>query len=247
MAFGTPVAAVSLVVAFLWLQLTYFGVKTTLLCRRQTRPEEDEALKRFLQREHSKLGKMSWAEKVVLGHFILLVLLWLTRAPGLFPGWSTIFPNKKYVSDAAPAILVSLSLFVFPMERPTIFCCRGEGKQRSYTSSPSILQWAPLSRKLPWGVLLLLGGGFALAQATQVSGLSSLIAEQLMVIGSLPAWVACVVVVVVTSVTTEITSNTVIATLLLPILAQVFSDLQTNLAALFWNFLELLGAFSRSY
>ena len=51
-----------------------------------------------------------------------------------------------------------------------------------------------------------------------------MIANQLMVIGTLPAWVAGIVVVVVTSLTTEITSNTVITTLLLPIMAQVVSS-----------------------
>ncbi|XP_070205693.1 Na(+)/citrate cotransporter-like [Littorina saxatilis] len=220
MAFGTPVAALSLALTWLWLQLYFFGVKTTLLCRRQTHAEEDRRLEEFLRREHKKLGHMSFAEKVVLGHFVALVLLWLTRSPGVFTGWSVLFP-KGYVSDAVPAVLVALSLFVFPRQRPRIFCCRGDDDKDAYTSSPSIVQWAPLSKKFPWGVLLLLGGGFAVAEGTKVSGLSNLIAQQMMVIGELPAWAACVVVVVFTSVTTEITSNTVIATLLLPILAQV--------------------------
>ncbi|KAK7494056.1 hypothetical protein BaRGS_00014714, partial [Batillaria attramentaria] len=168
-----------------------------------------------------------FAEKVVLGHFLVLVALWVTRSPGIFPGWVTVFP-KGYVSDAVPAVLVALSLFVWPRVPPRIFCCRGDGDAKPYVAAPSILRWAPLSRKFPWGVLLLLGGGFALAEGTKVSGLSSLIARQMMAIGQFPAWAACALVVVMTSATTEVTSNTVIATLLLPILAQVASAMAVH-------------------
>ena len=60
MAFGVPVAVLNLALTWLWLQLMYFGVKNTLLCRPQTSAEEDSALEKFLRREHKKLGSMRY-------------------------------------------------------------------------------------------------------------------------------------------------------------------------------------------
>ncbi|KAK7494075.1 hypothetical protein BaRGS_00014733 [Batillaria attramentaria] len=88
-------------------------------------------------------------------------------------------------------------------------------------SQPSVVRWKSVCRKIPWGIFLLLGGGFALVEGIKVSGLSSLIAGHMMVFTQLPPWLAMISVIVSTSLFTEIVSNTVLTTLLLPILAQL--------------------------
>lgn len=62
-------------------------------CRTETSPREQAAYG-IIQGEYRKLGLMSFAEKLVLGLFILLVILWFTREPGFVPGWGSFFDRK---------------------------------------------------------------------------------------------------------------------------------------------------------
>ena len=77
---------------------------------------------------------------------------------------------------------------------------------------------------MPWGLVLLLGGGFALAKATEVSGLSALLGSQLeAVLGGLGAWPLVIVVSVLSAAATEITSNVATCSVLLPVLRDLVS------------------------
>ena len=71
---------------------------------------------------------------------------------------------------------------------------------------------------MPWGLVLLLGGGFAIAKATDVSGLSRLLGEQLVVLDFLDRRLLVLVICIFTAVATEVTSNVATCSILLPIL-----------------------------
>ena len=82
-----------------------------------------------------------------------------------------------------------------------------------------------MEKRLPWGVILLLGGGFALADSTKKTGLSTYIGHQLIALKDIPIrGVAAIIGVAVTFVT-EVASNTATANIVVPILSDISKDL----------------------
>lgn len=147
----------------------------------------------------AKMGKMTPSEIRVLAVFAITALLWITRTEP-HGGW----PNGigiTGVGDSTIAILAVVVLFLVP---------NGEGE--------ALLTWESAS-KIPWGLLILFGGGIALARAFEASGLAAAIAKGLAFVTHLPAWSMLVVLCLGVSFLTEITSNTATATLLMPVLA----------------------------
>ncbi|KAK6967689.1 solute carrier family 13 member 3 [Biomphalaria glabrata] len=225
--FGFPMSLLLLLGTYVWMYRTGFGFRSFFRCSSSVSRNELERTKRAVREEFDKLGSLKFNEVIVLIHFVLLVSLWLLRAPGSFPGWATFF-KPGHVTDASVAILVASSLFVFPNERPNVLFFRSKGDSSPSRSSPSILTWKSTMKKFPWGVIFLCGGGFALSEAIKVSGLSKMIAQNLMFIQVLPGWAACLVVVILTSAVTEIVSNTVVTMLLLPMLKELAIAMQLH-------------------
>ena len=131
--------------------------------------------------------------------FLVTALLWVTRKEP-FGGWSELL-NLPDANDASVALLAVVAMFLIP---------NGKGEK--------LLDWETAAT-IPWGILLLFGGGVTIATAFAASGLSSLVGEALAGVSTLP--VVLLVVVTCLSVTflTEITSNTATTALLMPILA----------------------------
>jgi len=158
-----------------------------------------------LQKSLSELGSMRFEEKIVGWVLGLTALLWMSRkgiqSDGFtIPGWNELLPYHG-VDDGTVAILMASLLFLF----------RSQNHQ-------SILNTASF-RKLPWDIILLLGGGFALAYGMQHSGLSGWVGSQLEFLSAVPlplmlVGIACIIIFL-----TEITSNTATTQVMLPILA----------------------------
>jgi len=164
-----------------------------------------------LREERRRLGPPSGGERIVAWAFAATAALWITRAPVQLgsvrlPGWSTLFPRPEFIHDAPVVMATCLPLFM-------IVAADAAGNRRP------ILTWAAVERKAPWGILLLFGGGFALAAGFESSGLARWIGERLAGLGALPLPVLVFVLCLGVSFLTEVTSNTATATLLLPILA----------------------------
>ena len=120
----------------------------------------------IIQGEYDKLGDITFPEKMIIGMFVLLLSLWLTRQPGgPGTGWSVYFKDK-YVSDGSSAILIGFLLFVLPAEPPFRTDENGE-----YIVSKPLLTWKQVAGKMGWGVIFLLGGGFAMAKGITESGM----------------------------------------------------------------------------
>lgn len=167
--------------------------------------------------KYKELGNLSYEEKIVLYAFIALAILWITRSGfdfGSFkiPGWSALFAQPKYISDGTVAIAVSLLLFIIPSTRE-----RGD----------RILALDVLTQ-LPWGIIILFGGGFALAGGFVDSGLSLWMGEKLKAIGHLPPIALVFIIALFMSFLTEITSNTATTQILLPVLAGLAVSIQIN-------------------
>ena len=145
------------------------------------------------------VGAWTSPERRVLLVFGLTALAWVTRTEP-FGGWSTWLALPG-ANDASVALLAVVLLAVLPS---------GDGRR--------LLDWDRAER-IPWGALVLFGGGIALASAFQQSGLSSLIAGNLAGIRDIPLPLLMFAICLGTSLLTEMVSNTAVAVLMLPILA----------------------------
>jgi len=171
--------------------------------------------KKLLKNKHlikdliKDLGKLRRDEFLSGLVFLIAAILWITGADIslsdnlTFKGWRSTFELTK-VTDASIAIGAAVLLFIIP----------SKDKSKS-----TLLTWKK-AKTLPWGILLLFGGGFALAGGFTSSGLSNLIGQlfELVTIDS-PIIIVAIVCLVLTFLT-EITSNTATTNLLLPILAK---------------------------
>jgi sodium-dependent dicarboxylate transporter 2/3/5 len=172
---------------------------------------------KVFKEEYAKLGPMTFEERVVLVDFIVLALLWLLRtdiAIGsvVIPGWSTLLGVGNYVDDGTVAITMALILFLIPSRREA-------GK--------TIMDWATAT-KLPWGIVLLFGGGFALASGFRESGLSEWLGGQLKGLAMFHPMVIIVAICTMMTFLTELTSNTATTEMILPIIASVSVAVQLN-------------------
>lgn len=158
----------------------------------------------YIQSELRELGPMSRAEKMVAAVFVGAALLWMVR-PLLVP----IVPG---ISDAGIAIGMALLLFLLPVDV----------RKRDF-----VLTWKD-AEGLPWGVLILFGGGLSLASAIQDSGLAVLIGEQTARLSGWPTPVLVGIVSGTTMMLTELTSNTATTAAFLPVVASVASGLDLD-------------------
>jgi sodium-dependent dicarboxylate transporter 2/3/5 len=177
---------------------------------------EVPGLKSTLEREQSEFGALSGGERFVLGVFVCAALAWILRAPktiGDFriPGLSDYVPG---LSDSAIAIAAALLLFAIPLPRARF---------------RTALDW-DTARGIPWGILLLFGGGLALAGAFQSSGLSDWVGGRLAAMQGVPLPIVILTTAAVFVFLTELTSNTATAALGMPLMVGVAQGL--DIAAL---------------
>jgi sodium-dependent dicarboxylate transporter 2/3/5 len=170
----------------------------------------------YFRKEYQKLGAFTLEEKRVLILFMLLVFLWIFRKPihiGHFhlPGWSQLFPDATYINDGTVAVFIAILLFIIP----------------SGTKNKALADWNIVS-KIPWQIVFLFGGGFALAYAFVESGLSGFIGEQLSFASSSPTAILLAVLTSVMTLLTEFTSNTATTEMMLPIVAGLATSIHIH-------------------
>lgn len=178
--------------------------------------------KSFIDSEIKSLGKMSNEEKKVAVVFASVAILWMTRSERLLGpeidlfGWShwldlllskwNIAPVGGLIDDGTVSIGVALTLFIIPASKAHGGC---------------LLDWES-AKKVPWGILLLFGGGLAMAKGFAVSGLSAYMADmfETMLDGANPLVIVMSVVTFITGFT-EFTSNTATSSMSMPIMASL--------------------------
>jgi sodium-dependent dicarboxylate transporter 2/3/5 len=179
-----------LLLAISWVYLTKVAFKF--------KQNEFNKGKEEINRQLEELGSISYEEKIVLSVFVLTGLAWILRTYLL----NKFIPN---LDDSIIALISGISLFLFQANNQ-------EGKKEK------IMNWED-AVKLPWGILLLFGGGLAIAQGFQSSGLANWIAENLTQLNGFSLFIILLVLITAVNFLTEITSNLATTAMLLPILA----------------------------
>jgi len=192
MIVGVPLSLSMLIISWVW--LTKFAYKVDANVKNGQKIDT----KAVFSTQLKNLGVMQRAEKGVLFVFVLAALCWIFR-PVLAD-----FSGLK-ISDTAIAIAAALLLFVLPANKG---------------SNERILDWQSASN-VPWGVLLLFGGGLTLAAQIKSSGLAEYIAHMIEGASAIPLVMSVLVVVALITFLTEITSNTATAAGFLPLLGPV--------------------------
>lgn len=163
----------------------------------------------FIKSEYRLIGKLSFEERAVSSIFFITAILWIFRSDiflgfTTIPGWSNLLPTSELINDGTVSITMAFILFIIPSK-----------------SGERALLDARAFTKIPWGVILLFGGGFALAKGFSVTGLSEFLGTQLGGLSSVSPIFIIIMTAALVTFLTELTSNTALTQMILPIVASV--------------------------
>ena len=203
MLFATPLSLLYLLVAWWLLTRWLFPVRLTHIAFGRV----------LIAGEYRQLGPVSRGEWTVLAVFVCTAALWIFRGALLKWSWlTTHLPVIESVDDSVVAMSGAIALFLIPVDPARhIFA----------------LDWKTAVR-LPWGVLMLFGGGLSLAAALTESGLARWIGQQVGVLAGLPTFWQIALIVALVVFSGELTSNLAAVVALLPILFEVARGLELD-------------------
>jgi sodium-dependent dicarboxylate transporter 2/3/5 len=163
-----------------------------------------------VRRDYESMGNLTVPERRVLGIFVMTAMFWVFRKPIIvgdwsIGGWAGWFGLQGQVDDGTVAIGAALLMFALP--------AGGGSRER-------LLDW-DTAVKIPWGLLLLFGGGLALAAGFKMTGLSEWVGLRLGGLAGMPTWMMIGLVALSVTFLTEVTSNTATTTILMPVLGSV--------------------------
>ncbi|MBO8169591.1 MAG: SLC13 family permease [Thermoanaerobacteraceae bacterium] len=199
MMYGVPIAAVGLIITWVYLVKIAFPIKL----------KEIPGGLSVINEELRKLGPRTKQQTQIMIVFSCVAIAWILRSFVL----KKIFPM---IHDTTIAILGAVILFLIPVDRE-----KGE----------YLLDWKT-ANKIPWGILLLFGGGLSIASGFKTTGLAEWIAMRLAGLEGASMMLIVLAVVTLTIFLTEVTSNTATATMLMPIMASMAIAMQVHPYAL---------------
>ena len=164
----------------------------------------------YINNEYRKLGRLNYEQKVLTAVFLLFALSLIFKSNiqignFILPGWSSLFPHGAFIKDGNIAVAVAFLLYLIPSKK---------------NKNERMMDWKT-TVKLPWGIILLFGGGFALAKGAVTSGFSSWIGD---IVAGSAGNNPVVIMAVSTSMMaflTEFTSNVSTAQILLPVVSSI--------------------------
>ncbi|MGK0253549.1 MAG: sodium-dependent dicarboxylate transporter 2/3/5 [Mariniflexile sp.] len=209
MKLGTPIVIIMLPI--IWIYITkYFKISGHFA-----------GSKEVINQEIKAIGKISVMEKRVFAVFLFTAIGWIFRRDivldsFVIPGWSSLLGIKDYVHDSTVAIISALLLFMIPA-----------GKSTKNKKQKRLLDWKSASR-VPWGVVMIVGGGYAIAESFNHTGLAIFLGSKMSFIGQYPMIIILIIVISLMIFITEINSNTATANIFLPVLAAMAIAGQMN-------------------
>lgn len=188
--------------ALLFMFVTYFLVVRVFYPNRLGNFEGAEEL---IQNEVEKLGRISVGEKRTLVVFVTAAMLWIFQSL-----INQAIPGLR-LSDEGIAVIAAIALFLIPID---------------FSKSEMVLEWKDTS-KLPWGILLLFGGGLSLADALSSTGIIKMIGDQFAGMEN-NQWLVVAGLVAVSVFLTEIMSNVAQVTVFLPVVGAMAQGMGMN-------------------
>jgi sodium-dependent dicarboxylate transporter 2/3/5 len=172
--------------------------------------------KSFFNDQYVALGRTSSEERKVFVLFIALVLLWVFRSNinlGFItiPGWSSLFSTPNFITDGTVSILIAVLLFMIPSSK----------------KKEALLTWE-ITKKIPWNIVFLFGGGFALAKGFVDSGLSNYAGSLLSGASNFSPTLLIGTLTGLMSMLTEFTSNTATTEMILPVISGLANEIGVN-------------------
>ncbi|XP_048078202.1 Na(+)/dicarboxylate cotransporter 3 isoform X3 [Ursus arctos] len=205
----------------------------------EIKTDAEDRARAVIREEFQNLGPIKFAEQAVFTLFCMFAILLFSRDPKFIPGWASLF-TPGFLSDAVTGVAIVTILFFFPSQRPSFkwwFDFKENNVYRRKTAAedaPSnaetepLLTWKKVQDTVPWNIILLLGGGFAMAKGCEESGLSAWIGGQLHPLESVPPALAVLLITVVIAFFTEFASNTATIIIFLPVLAELAIRLRVH-------------------
>ncbi|CAK9826914.1 Protein I'm not dead yet [Anthophora retusa] len=182
--------------------------------------EGETITNRVIQERYKELGGITFHEGAVASLFSFCVFLWIFRKPGFVKGWSEMITDIS-VRDSTPVILVSILMFLIPKDLNFLNSFNKDPATRPTKPSEGLITWEVIEKKMPWSLMFLLGGGFAISKGSIASCLAKRMGEALVPLKSLPPVLILFLVSFFVGTITEFTSNVGIANITLPVVAQM--------------------------
>lgn len=230
--FAVPSALSLILLAWVYLS-TLFCDDCFISCKRKCCSKQiielnSNRIKQVIKDHYKQLGRITYSEICLIILMVVLVLFWLFRSPQVFPGWGDLFTDAAhphgYATDTVIAILFAFLLFILPAKLPW----KQDKSRSSYDSYERLLDWESVQTKVPWGVVLLLGSGFAIAFVAKESKLTDCIATQLEALKEIPPFFISFWLIIVSTFATELISNVSTISILLPILTNLSTRIRVN-------------------
>ncbi|KAL6119383.1 slc13a3 [Pungitius sinensis] len=225
-AFAFPLMLLFLFLGWIWIAFLHGGLNSRLCFTRHDRRAQAEVrAQALILDDYRKLGPINFAEGSIAFFFVLFAVLLFTRDPKFIPGWSVLF-KKGYVSDAVTGVIIVSMLFFFPSQKPSLSWWFDP--QASNTPYVPLLSWKKAQDTVPWNIILLLGGGFAMAKACEESGLATWIGGHLQPLAEVPPAAAVMLITAFLACFTEFASNTATIIIFLPVIAELAIHVSVN-------------------
>ncbi|MDH7593005.1 MAG: SLC13 family permease [Methanomicrobiales archaeon] len=204
MLFALPYSLLFLLLSWVWITKVSF----------RHMPERIAGTDTTIVRELERLGHMQRGEVLTLAVFLLTAIAWIFRSEKdlgfiVISGLNTYLPG---IQDSTIAIFGALLLFTLPVNLKKV---------------EFVLDWET-AKGIPWGILILFGGGICLSEAFLKSGLASSIADRLTALQALPLFLIVIVMALGISFLNEFVSNTAIASIMIPLMAFAAVSISIN-------------------
>ncbi|XP_012161609.1 protein I'm not dead yet [Ceratitis capitata] len=227
-AFNIPPMLVNTTLMALGLQWQFMGLFRGAGKKLSVTKEAEEGARAVIKEKAKELGKISCHEIQVGIFFLLMIVLFLARKPGMggLKGFADVLKEKK-IKSSCGLLGVSFLLFSLPIHYLCMkyFFCRKPSEEG--TPRP-LLDWDWFTVRHSWGLLYLLAGGFALAEGADKSNFAAYVGESLSALKVLPPWVLQLFCFCLAVFCTAFTSNVAMCNILIPILINLSLSVKIN-------------------